>query len=138
MVHNEEGQVIEKFVPPTQEEQNQALHAHGVNIYKSARAETDIDLVEMVREELVTVGLESQVVNFFDNNETIITARTKVPEVQRYLLNRYLNRQLRMSGTGSIEARASLLSGGPLDHWFALFKEHVVPYMLINKLPAHL
>lgn len=125
----------EKFVPPTQEQLNQALYDQGVNIYKATRQEGDIDLVQMVRDELATVGLEAQLAAHFDNDQNIIDAKTKVPEVQRYLLNRFLNHQLRMSGTGSIEARSYLLTGGSLDHWFALFKDHVVPYMYKNNLP---
>lgn len=116
-------------------QQNPNIKA-GIDAYKSVRSQTDLDLVAEVRKSMISMGILPKVISFFDTHPFIVEASTKVPEVQRYFLNRYFTTQLMMSKKPSIEARCCLIPNGEIKDWLNLFNGIVLPFMLENDLPG--
>jgi hypothetical protein len=104
--------------------------------YRAQRQPGDFDLVAEVRNLLINAGASDRVVQFYDTNHTIIEASSKVPDVQRQLLNRYLYLQIVQCSARSTEERQSLIPNGSIEDWLRLFKATVLPFMVLNNLPA--
>lgn len=106
--------------------------------YRAQRQASDFDLVAEVRALLIGAGAQDRVIQFYDTNHTIIEAASKVPDVQRQLLNRYLYLQIVQCSARSTEERQSLIPNGSIDDWLRLFKATVLPFMVRNNLPTAL
>ena len=115
--------------------QTKSISNDQITSYNEVRGSTDIDLVAVVRQRLVTAGLEGLVVANFDTNHYIVEAANKRPDVQRYLLNRFWNLQLMSAPAISIEERYCLVPNGTVDEWLHLFDVKVLPFIVKNHLP---
>lgn len=104
--------------------------------YRAQRQPNDFDLVGEVRTLLINAGVSDRVLQYYDTNHTIIEASSKVPDVQRQLLNRYLYLQIVQCSARSTEERQSLIPNGSIDDWLRLFKASVLPFMVTNNLPT--
>lgn len=102
--------------------------------YHQPRDPNDIDLISVVRNILVQNGLAGNL-PAFDNNRFVLEGRDKPSKVQRYLLNRFWSHQLMTSQSISIEERYSLIPDGTHERWLELFKEKIVPFLIVNNLP---
>lgn len=103
--------------------------------FMEPRQPGDLDLVQIVRDTLVTYGLEEKLRLFYDTDDFILQARPKRPEIQRYMLNSYLALQLQMSRKDSMKIRYGLLPTGPFEDWISVFKEYIAPFMADQDLP---
>ena len=108
----------------------------GIDRYRQPRLDTDIDLVQEVRERLVMSGLLQRTVNYYDNNHFIISAKDKTPEVQRFLLNRYWSHQLMRATRPSLDERYCLIPNGEVSDWLSLFTDKILPFIIENNLPS--
>lgn len=99
------------------------------------RSEQDLNLVNDVRELLVTSGLLPEVVKNFDTSKYIQDASEMHPEGQRFLLNRYWNLQLLAIEPTTIEERFCLITNGEYQDWLRLFKDKILPCAVSNRLP---
>jgi hypothetical protein len=113
-------------------------HMQQFDAFLQPRQPGDIDLVQIVRSELLQFGLQDKLIAYYDNDSYIVQAKTKRPEIQRYLLNSYLNLQLMMSKRNSIEIRYGLLPAGPLEDWILIFKKRIAPFMADQDLPKEI
>lgn len=107
----------------------------AMDTYKTQRTDDDRNLVQEVRQILTDAGLGSQTIQFFDPHPIIQEAEHKVPDVQRWLLNRYWNLQLMASNIPSVNERFCLIPSGPLDEWVNLFRTVIVPFLKSHHLP---
>ncbi len=103
--------------------------------YLEERKEDDIDLVEIVREKLLSIGKEQDIA-LFDNNEYILDAKNRRPKIQRFILNKYWTLQiLNIDNVDSIDVRYCLVNDGDIDKWIDLFNKKVVPFIIEHDLP---
>ena len=116
-------------------QQSMDRHAQAMSQFNQKREEGDIDLIDIVRNELVNAGLGQKLQAGYDNNRFIIDAKDKPSSVQRYFLNRYWNIQLMSSEKPSTEERFCLVPNGTNDDWLRLFKSKVLPFIIENGLP---
>jgi hypothetical protein len=105
------------------------------NIFKAPRTEGETDLIAEVRELIMTSGCGLNIVEAFDNDYCILDAKPLGPEAQRFLLNRYLYRQITACGAPSMEERFCLVESGQIRDWLRLFKQKILPFMMVNQLP---
>lgn len=119
------------------EEQQRMMYEHGKQVYNMPKPEGELDLIAVVREDLVSAGLGEQLAEHYDNNQWIVDGKNRLAEVQRYLLNRYLNFQLQQCPVSSIDARYSLLKKGKIETWLQLFRDNVLPFMVEHRLPRY-
>lgn len=109
----------------------------GIEFYKQPKPEGDIDLILEVRNLFLKEGLQSEIEQFYDIHPWIREAQGKQSEVQRYFLNRYLNKQL-LCHPNSINERYCLIPNGSVKDWLELFTSKVLPFMVKNKLPVRI
>lgn len=109
----------------------------GVERFKQPKPEGDIDLIQEVRNLFIQQGMETEIQQFYDIHPWICQAQQKHSEVQRYFLNRYLNKQL-LAHPHSIEERYCLIPNGTVGDWLNLFTTKVLPFMVKNKLPVRI
>ncbi len=103
--------------------------------YSEPREEGDIDLVEEVRNILLSVGKEIDI-DLYDNHHYVIEAKNKRPEVQRFILNKYWTLQiLNIDDVDSIDVRFCLVNKGTIDKWLELFKTKVLTFIIAHDLP---
>lgn len=112
---------------------NTAL-AQGVERYHQTRTESDIDLIQEVRQKMLSSGL-GQRMAAYDQNRFIMEAEGKAPETQRFLLNRYWSHQLMQSPKPSFEERYCLIPDGSVGEWLKLFEQKILPFVIENNLP---
>jgi len=105
-----------------------------INIYHQLPDAGDVDLVSVVRVELISNGLGNNIDHAFDQDQHIIDARNKKPEVQRHLLNLYLNLQLMKAMVDSSSVRYCLLPDGEISDWLTYFKSYVLPFLKEHNL----
>ena len=108
----------------------------AIQDYHAARQPNDIDLIAEVRQRLVISGISAERIMAYEQNQYIIDACDKTPEVQRFLLNRYWNLQLMSSRKVSINERYCLIPNGSIDDWLRLFSDKILPFIVKNELPA--
>ena len=106
--------------------------------FMEQREPGELDLVQIVRDVLVTYGLEEKLRLYYDTDDFILQARPKRPEIQRYLLNSYLALQLQMSRKDSMKVRYGLMPTGSFEDWITIFKEYVAPFMADQDLPKRI
>ena len=124
------------LAPVTEEQRSvRAKFLETANQYDEVRHPEDLDLVAWVRNELFTAGLGQEAIQGFDTSPTIQTASMKRPEVQRYMLNKFLNLQLMMYASESINERFCLVPNGQITEWMTLFKNSVLPFLVAKRLP---
>lgn len=99
-------------------------------IYLKKRSPDERDLVEETVTILKSKGISEEKLNIFLQNHHIQDAKNKVPEVQRYLLNRYWSLELMQASKVSIDERFCLIPNGSLDDWFRLFETKVLPFIV--------
>lgn len=111
----------------------------GRNLYLSEKQNSDIDLINEVRNILIGEGLGRQVEAYFDTNELILQSLGKDSVVQRFNLNRYWTLQILASNDPrSSDVRYHLIHSGNPSDWLDLFKEGVVPFIVHHHLPREL
>ncbi len=106
--------------------------------YQQPRQVGDIDLVAEVRSLLVSSGIPGECIMAFEQNNHIVDAIDKNPEVQRFFMNRYWNLQLLSCPKYSIEERYCLIPNGEVSDWLRLFKDKVLPFIVANNLPVRI
>lgn len=111
--------------------------AHAEN-YKLVRQPGDLNLILEIRQALVEAGLLQEVQQAFDTNHYILDGLEKIPEVQRYLLNRFWNLQLlSVQNVCSLEERFCLVPDGQPQDWLRLFREKILPFAVQHRLPRN-
>ena len=105
-----------------------------LKLYHSPPSDTDINLVGVVRDLLIQEGLFTNIETAFDQDVHIINCHNKKPEVQRHLLNLYLNLQLMKSTIDSSTIRYCLLPDGEIHMWLQYFRSFVLPFLKEHKL----
>lgn len=108
----------------------------GVDQYYQPKNPNDMDLVAIVREDLVNSGLANHLPTAYDNSRFIQEAVGKDSNVQRFLLNRYWTQQLMSAKQISIEERYCLIPNGDVQDWLRLFRSKVLPFIVQNDLPV--
>ena len=108
--------------------------AEGIQQYVQPKPEGDPDLIAMVREKLISCGLQQKVTASYDTNRFIIDAANKPSSVQRHLLNRYWSLQLMVSSKHTTDERYCLIPNGTVNDWFNLFVAKVLPFIIENDL----
>ena len=104
--------------------------------YKLARQPGDLNLILEVRQALIEVGLLQEVQQAFDTNHYILDGLEKIPEVQRYLLNRFWNLQLlTVKDVSTLDERFCLVPDGAVEDWLRLFKQKILPFAIQHRLP---
>lgn len=106
--------------------------------YRQPRKPGDIDLVAEVRHLLVNAGVPAECINAYEQNNHIVEAIEKNPEVQRFFMNRYWNLQLLSCPKYSIEERYCLIPNGEVSDWLRLFSTKVLPFVIANNLPIRI
>lgn len=109
---------------------------HAMEQYHLPRIPGEVDLVSEVRTLLINQGLQQKVVEAYDNHRYIIEARDKAANIQRHLLNRYWDLQLKMTTKHAVNERYFLVPNGNVEDWLGLFKNHVLPFVVANNLPV--
>ncbi len=108
-------------------------------LFHKQRADGDFDFISEIINIFNAGGFSPQAIDAFRNNKIVIDASVMVPEAQRHLMNRYFRSQMLSVRTAdSINARGCLIDGGEYKDWIALFKDHIVPFLLQNSLPTKL
>ena len=107
----------------------------GRKQYYAARQPNEINVVNAVRDILVSSGLAIKVRDVFDQNPTIQAAQDKNASTQRYILNRYWTLQLQSSVKDTEQLRFYLFPEGSVDDWLLSFRTAIVPFLLENDLP---
>lgn len=115
---------------------NQTKIQEGMDQYTQPKPEGDIDLVEAVRQLLLSAGLHANVQASYNSNHFILEAMGKPSTVQRFLLNRYWNQQLLSAIHPSIEERYCLIPNGEVKDWLTLFQAKILPFLMANGLPV--
>lgn len=103
-------------------------------LYHQLPTSDDIDLVSVVRDLFIKEGLGDYLAIAYDRDQHIIDARNKRPEVQRHLLNLYLNLQLMKAKTDSSTIRYCLLPDGEIHDWLMHFRSFVLPFIKDNDI----
>lgn len=98
--------------------------------YTQERQADDRDLVMETVELLKSKNITPEKLLEFTTNHHIVEAQNKIPEVQRYLLNRYWALQLMQASRVSIDERYCLIPNGSLDDWKRLFETKVLPFVV--------
>lgn len=106
--------------------------------YYRPREEGDIDLVAVVRNNLIAAGLGSRVALYYDTHYLIRDAETKRPEIQRFLLNRYWLLQLANCSHNTQDQRFALIDKGDVAEWLQLFNQAILPFLSSFELPGDL
>lgn len=110
----------------------------NIRRYEDARTESDIDLVSIVtnllKEEL---GPEVDISSFTENLE-ILDARTRRPDVQRFIINKFFRIQLCSLKVDTMRARQALIPEGDISRWIEYFRTYVIPYCVDHHLPKDL
>lgn len=119
-------------------EQQPTQFQKGVAVFTEARLETDICLVSQVRELLANSGLLPNVTVYFDTCPYIQEAYQMRPEGQRFLLNRFWNLQLLVANANTVDERFCLISNGEYNDWLRLFKDKILPFAILHRLPTQL
>jgi len=118
---------------------NVGLLKEGFERFSAPRQDGDIDLVTLVRNQLVASGMfNGQSINGFDNDPIIMEAVDKQSHIQRFLLNRYWTRQLMMLNIDTIEIRLHLIANGSEEDWMRLFTNTVLPFVFQHQLPIYI
>lgn len=107
----------------------------GIKQYYQPKNPNDMDLVAIVREDLISSGLANHLPTAYDNSRFIQEAVGKDSNVQRFLLNRYWTQQLMSAKQVSIEERYCLIPNGDVQDWLRLFRSKVLPFIIQNDLP---
>lgn len=105
-----------------------------VKLYNQKRTNTDLNITKMIRVELSKLRNDKEIKECYDSNRFIKDSSDKTPEIQRFLLNRYLTQQLMSGGKETSKERYCLIPNGLVDEWFSLVQDGVLPYFKNNKL----
>ena len=120
------------------------VRIQSIEQYKkqSIRSEGDIDLVSWVRSLFDNLGYEAILSQHYDNHPTIIAAKDKGPDLQRFHLNQYWSTQLLSvqvkTGESTMDARSYLTTHGSVSDWMVFFQESVLPAIIHYNLPTEL
>lgn len=106
--------------------------------YKQRNKLGDIDLISEVRRSLVEAGLEKEVLTAYDNSVELSFGLGKIPNVQRFHLNKYLNLQLMYGSPETMNERFCLVADGSPERWLELVQKQVIPRMVKEQLPKTL
>lgn len=104
------------------------------SLYHQLPSDTDINLVAVVRDLFQKEGMGQFLDSAYDRDQHIIDAQNKKPEVQRHLLNLYLNLQLMKARVDSSSIRYCLLPDGEISDWLQYFRSFVLPFLKENNL----
>src|SRR5574343_436390 len=106
----------------------------AIEEYKQVRQPTDFDLIGHVRTLLINAGSRPEAIAAFDNHHLIVEATNKVPNIQRFLLNRFWMLQLMSCPAVSTKERYCLIPNGSIEDWVRLFSDSVLPFATKNNL----
>ena len=111
--------------------------AELIDSYFADKPADDVDLVFEIRKLLVDAGISEDLIKAaYDNNKHVAEAAGKLSEVQRTLLNRYWQIQLRSASELSTDVRYYLIPNGIVYDWLRMFSDHILPFVLRNSLPT--
>lgn len=109
-----------------------------MDFYNSARKEDELDLISIVREKMVEVGLADKLPECFDNNRFIQDAKDRPAHAQQYNLNRFFCTQfMAAEADASIERYALIYEIKP-DQWLEIFDKTILPAVVNYNLPVKL
>lgn len=123
---------------------NQALEAltklmqGPMDFYNSPKQEGELDLVALVRQRLVEMGLAERLNEGFDQNRFILEAHNKHAHAQQYLLNRYFATQFMAVADDTLLQRYALIYEVSTPNWVEIFEKSVLPAFVAYNLPVKL
>lgn len=103
---------------------------------KGPKGQTEIDLVEEVKNILIKNGITEDRLLAYDMDNYVNLARSQPPQVQRYYLNNHLTLLLiELSNNVTAEeeideARLNLIPDGEIEDWLRCFETKVLPVLL--------
>lgn len=107
-----------------------------MELYSSARRVDELDLVAVVREKMVEVGLGDRIVECFDNNRFIQEAKNLPAHSQQYNLNRYFATQFMAAEKEAAIERYALIYEIRPDEWLHIFDKTILPAVVDYDLPV--
>ena len=105
-----------------------------INHYHSTATESDVNLIEIVREMLCSVGLKQEVLKHYDTNVSIINGLQKPSDVQRYILNKYFHEVFIQSEVCTVSVRSKLIANAQATYWLEVFEQGVLPFILEHEI----
>jgi hypothetical protein len=100
--------------------------------YLDGKQENEIDLVEIVREKLINVGLKQEVEEVYDHSRFIKEAKGKTSSAQLWNLNRFLTLQFCASDANTDKQRLYLVDTLDVDKWLNIVDKAIIPELLGN------
>ena len=93
-------------------------------------------MVSKLRSEFEKRGMFQQMVQFYDCHPDILSSLGKTQNVQRFHINRWIFEQLIYFPGDSVSVRLALANDGPIEPWFELIRQVIVPFFSDNNLPV--
>lgn len=100
-------------------------------IFNTPRQPDEVDLIALVRGNLVEHFTEEVIVAHYDSHPLIASSKDANSTVQKTNLTRFWNQQL-LGLPNNQSARLSLIPGGDVGLWYKLFSEAVLPFCVLN------
>lgn len=116
----------------------QELMEGPMSFYNSERKEGEMNLVSLVRDRMIQIGLGERLPAAFDQNRFIVEALNKPAHAQQYLLNRYLTLQFMACPYDTTTQRYALIYEIKPDEWLNVFDNVILPALASFDLPVPL
>lgn len=110
----------------------------NAHVYHQPPEQNQECLVKKLRAVFVGYGLEKTMQENYDTHIDIVSANQKNQLVQRYHINRWLFEQLLYFPGDTVSVRLVIANDGPIDPWFTLISQRVVPFFIQNGMPKKL
>ena len=110
----------------------------GLDQFNRAPFPGELNLIQSVRDLLISKGLKPEVETAYNTHSYIQSAEKLNCIAQRYYLNLYWNLQLMQSGKECTNERICLVNRGNPADWLTLFTGKVLPFIIENNLPRQL
>ena len=133
---SEEKQQEESLSPEA--EKIITLMQKPMDFYQSDRKEGEMDLVSIVREKMVEVGLADKLPECYDNNRFIQEAKNRPAHAQQYNLNRFFCTQFMAAEEAASLERYALIYEIQPDQWLKIFDKTILPAVVNYNLPVKL
>ena len=111
---------------------------NGLEQFNRPRLPGELNLIQSVRELLISKGLIPEVEAAYNTHSYIRNAEDLNSSAQRYYLNLYWNLQLMTSGKECVNERICLVNRGNPQDWLTLFTGTVLRFIIENNLPRSL
>ena len=106
-----------------------------IDYYNSKPMESELDLVQKVRELFQQNGAGHLLGEAFEKSRFIQDATGRPSHAQQYSLNRWISLQLSSVPQSERTVFYALVYEIRPDHWLTVFRQHILPTMLSLGLP---